>query len=203
MRIGIDIDGTITTPFYWLAFFNEKLGTSLTEKDIRHYDHHLDFGLSLAEFQSLRKTYLKEIHQLALPRPGAKEFVNRLFFENDQSFIITAREKSLAPLTQFWLKKEDFLYNNLYTLGSTRKTTLARSLDIEVFFEDRLETALEMAEAGIPTILFDTPYNQAPPAAGIHRVTTWPQAYEAFKILKSKNEKSLDRQLKKKLHQAI
>ncbi|OPL08099.1 MAG: hypothetical protein AVO33_02070 [delta proteobacterium ML8_F1] len=203
MHIGIDIDGTITTPFYWLDFFNQKLGTSLSEKEITHYDHHLDFGIEAAAFQTLRKDHLKTIHRLAEPRPGAKDFVNRLFFENDQTFIITAREASLATLTQFWLKKEDFLYTALYTLGSTEKRFLAARLGIDLFFEDRLETALGLSAAGIPTVLFDTPYNQAPPHPGIHRVKTWEEAYRVYRTFKNEKTKTFEGQLKTLLHQAI
>jgi len=40
LNLCIDIDGTITEPFYWLNFANDYFGTSLKPFQITKYDIH-------------------------------------------------------------------------------------------------------------------------------------------------------------------
>ena len=46
LNIGVDIDGTLTEPFYWLRRANEYFGTSVREDRIIHYDYHEALGVS-------------------------------------------------------------------------------------------------------------------------------------------------------------
>lgn len=182
MKIGIDIDGTITTPFYWLDFYNKHLKKDIKPKEINTYDHHLAFDISLNTFNRFRNKHLEEIHHLAVPRNQASFYMNKLFFDQHMLHLITAREPELKDLTASWLDKYHFNYHSLYHLGSTQKTQLALKLGLDVFIEDRLETALSMIEWQIPTILFNTPYNDGFSHPLLMRVDTWD---EAFKILDS------------------
>ncbi len=176
MRIGIDIDGTITTAYYWLDYFNAHLGTTLKPEDVLHYDHHIDFNISLEAFKTFRMDHLLEIHRLAIARPSAVSVLNGLVKHGNETFLITAREKSLTLLTNSWLKDNQISHTKLYHLGTTDKVALAKSKCIELFLEDRYETALAMANAGIPTILFSTSYNKAPEHPLIVRIDDWLEA---------------------------
>lgn len=189
MKIGIDIDGTITTPFYWLDFYNEHLGTKMKPKDITTYDHHLSFGISLKSFNTFRNNHIETIHNLALPRNEAARYVNQLFFEYQDIHIITAREKELEPLTKAWLYKYKLNYLSLHHLGSTEKLGTAIQLGLNVIIEDRLETAMEMIKWQIPTILFNTPYNEGLEHPLLYRVNTWAEAYLAIKDISKKIKK--------------
>jgi len=192
MKIGIDIDGTITTPFYWLEFFNRKLDKEKKPSEINTYDHHLAFNMSLKSFNEFRKKYLYEIHDLAIPRYEASEYINRLFFMYQAIHIVTARENCLRPLTETWLNKYKINYNSLHHLGGTEKLPTALKLRLDVFLEDRLETAMTMIKWQIPTILFNTPYNQGFDHALIYRVNTWQEAFEVISMLeKKKSQKQL------------
>lgn len=173
MRLGIDIDGTITTAYYWLDYFNSHLGTKLKPEEIVHYEHHIDFDISLEAFKTFRRDHLVEIHRLAKARPYAIKVLQQLEFSGHDSFIITAREKHLGLLTKAWLKEHLIPYQKLFHLGSTEKVALAKALCVELVLEDRFETALAMANAGIPTVLFNTSYNQAPDHPFIIRVDDW------------------------------
>lgn len=188
MKIGIDIDGTITTPFYWLDFYNKKLNTNLKPKDINTYEHQLAFGITLRDFNTFRNKYLKEIHKLAHPRYDASRYINQLFFQHHDIFIITAREKKLQPLTHKWLQDYKILYKSLHHLGSTEKTGLALEKSINIFLEDRLETAIDMIKRQIPTILFNTPYNQGYEHPLLIRVDNWQQAYQVIQAIDKKNK---------------
>lgn len=177
MKIGIDIDGTITTPFYFLDFYNKHFNTSIRPKDMKTYDHHKVFNVSSDDFLAFRKRYLNKIHRLALPRNKACTYVNRLFFEGHQLSIITARERLLENLSKEWLLEHNFEYSDIHHLGSYNKVSTAIKLNLDIFIEDRLETAQDMIAWGIPTILFNTPYNQGYYHPSLYRVDTWKEAY--------------------------
>lgn len=192
MRIGIDIDRTITTPFYWLDFYNHHLRKELKPKEIKTYDHHIAFDMTLEAFEQFRSENIQEIHNLALPRNEAIHYVNQLFFKYQETHIITAREEMLSELTQQWLNRHNMNYKALYHLGSTNKYQLALDLSLDVFIEDRLETAKDMIKRQIPTILFNTPYNQGFHHPNLYRVNTWREAYDIICILdKIKSQKQL------------
>jgi len=190
MKIGIDIDGTITTPFYWLDFYNKHLNKKIKPKEVNTYDHHLAFNISLDVFNDFRKKHINEIHELAIPRNKAPYYMNKLFFDQHILHLITAREPELKTLTENWLRQYHINYHNLYHLGSTQKTQLALKLGIDVFIEDRLETALSMIEWQIPTILFSTPYNQGFSHPLLIRVDTWEEVFHILSKMASEEEKS-------------
>ena len=177
MRLGIDIDGTITTAYYWLDFFNKHFRRNLKPEDVKHYEHHIDLGVTLEDFKAFRLNNLIALHRLAEPRPHAVHAMRELIDCGHEALLITAREKSLKMLTTSWLKEYKIPFHKLFHLGSTEKVELAKSLGVEVFLEDRYETALAMAEAGIPTLLFNTSYNQAPEHPFIVRIDDWLEAF--------------------------
>lgn len=177
MRLGVDIDGTLTTAYYWLPFFNQHFNKNLKPRDVLHYEHHLDLGITLEAFQDFRRANLTTLHQLAQPRSNAAVVMKRLLADGHQAHLITAREKALKLLTKRWLKENAIPYTRLFHLGSTEKAALAKALGIELFLEDRYETALAMAHVGIPTLLFNTSYNQAPEHPLIVRIDGWDEVY--------------------------
>lgn len=183
MRIGIDIDGTITTPFYWLDFYNQYFKRSINAEDITSAEHHIAFQLDRTTFDSFRSQYLFTIHELAKPRPLVKYHMNSLYFEGHQLIIVTARETALEATSQNWLEKHDLLYHDMYHLGSVKKLQLALKLNLDLFLEDRLETALALVKWHIPVILFNTPYNQGMHHPMIFRVDSWKEAYQRVQRL--------------------
>ena len=190
MKIGIDIDGTITTPYYWLEFFNKHFNKSLEGKDIKSYEYYPELDITKEEFIRFRSENLEKIHNLADLRLDAAAYINLLYFEDMDTHIITAREEKLTPLTKKWLQKNGVVYKGLYHLGTTAKTNLALQLELDVFIEDRFETAMDMVNCKIPTILFNTHYNQLGHHPMIYRVNTWKEAYNILKSidLKKKDE---------------
>ncbi|MBN2794626.1 MAG: hypothetical protein JXR88_04415 [Clostridia bacterium] len=186
MKIGIDIDGTITTPFYWLDFYNLHLNKNVKPKDITTYDHHIPFGITLQEFKRFRDENLFEIHNLAVPRNACEFYMRMLFFDNHELSLITAREKELETLTNKWLMKYNLYFHQVYHLGHTEKAHLALHLNLDVFIEDRLETAIALIQYQIPVILFTTPYNQGYKHPLLFRVNSWQEVYQIIKTFKSK-----------------
>lgn len=87
-------------------------------------------------------------------------------------YIISARPTWGLPYSTIWLREQGLLPFFSRIIHRPRgvsawgdyKVTEAKELKIDVFIEDAPETATILAKAGIPTILFDMPYNRQVPA---------------------------------------
>ena len=71
--------------------------------------------------------------------------------------IVSARKKNPT----LWMEKYFPGSDNFYPVGSNDKVQALMDLGIEYFFDDRLETCFELAEAGITPIVYNQPWNQA------------------------------------------
>ncbi|HAB33590.1 MAG TPA: hypothetical protein DCE40_05715 [Exiguobacterium sp.] len=63
--------------------------------------------------------------------------------------------------------------------GSHDKVQVVRDLSLDLFMEDRLENAVQIAEdTFIPVILFDAPYNRKAVPNNVIRVASWNEAVQ-------------------------
>ncbi|NMB44289.1 MAG: hypothetical protein GX995_09200, partial [Clostridiales bacterium] len=67
----------------------------------------------------------------------------------------------------------DFIYDDLFLLGSHYKVEMAKKLDCDLFIEDNYNNALELSEAGYKVLLLDTKYNRLALNSNIVRVYDW------------------------------
>ncbi len=182
LTIGIDIDGTITDPFYWLDLANEYFGKSVRPEEITIYEIGEVLGLKKEEYIKFYEDKKVEIHWKAGVRQGAKEKLWSLF-EDHESYYITARDESLYDLTREWLDEHELPMGKLHTLGSHFKVEKAKELGCDVFIEDRYENAVELAEEGINVLLIDCSYNRQPLIPNMIRVKNWEEVAVAIESL--------------------
>ncbi len=175
LTIGIDIDGTITDPFYWLDLANQYFGTAVRPEEITIYEIGEVLGLKKEEYMKFYEDCKEEIHMKAGVREGAKEKLHKIFQEHE-AYYITARDESLYDLTHHWFDKHELPKEKLYTLGSHFKVEKAKELGCDVFIEDRYENAVELAAEGIKVLLMDCSYNQEPLIPNMIRVKNWEEA---------------------------
>ena len=70
-------------------------------------------------------------------------------------YIISARKKTLLPVTEQWFSKNDLLYHHIELIGSHNKIATVKKHQIDLFFEDKHDNAVAIAEeCSIPVILF-------------------------------------------------
>ena len=174
MVICIDIDGTLTEPFYYLKRANDYFGMCLLPEDVRHYDVHLNYGIPRRMYLEFYERFGERIHFEASPRTGAAGIVGYLAETHDIHYV-TARTVDMTSVSRAWLKFNGFPMGGLHCLGSHRKVEQARALGCDVFIEDRFENARELAEAGMAVLLMDCPYNQGT-IPGVRRVHDWREA---------------------------
>lgn len=175
-RIGVDIDGTVTDPATFIPYLNQAFNKNLSFDQITQY--HLAPLYGITEEQFL-EWFLKSeglIYAAADPAAGAPE-VLKAWKKQHQLIFISARHVNHYQLTLDWFHKHDLPYHCIDLLGSHRKVEKAQEHNVDLFLEDKLDNANELAEElDIPIILFDTPYNQGSSHQRVHRVHHWNEA---------------------------
>jgi len=159
MKLAFDIDGTIADVI-----------TPLKQRIWR--DWHIDIdslGISRHDFfeQIVQPGYFEQFldyffgiiehHWTGIePYPDTE-----LIYEFEPITFITARKSYLLPATRAWI---DYNFPSLiYTLHqsrSTNKIKLLIELGFQGIIEDRLQTAHQVAEAGLICYLINRPWNQ-------------------------------------------
>ncbi len=175
LGIGIDIDGTLTDPGYFIPHLNEYF-----KKDIRTNEPHI------YDYAQLYNTTPDEIrHYFTQVKPDvmfesnlldhARETVLELS-EKNRVYIITARKNELYDKTRRWLDKKGLGSIELLCLGTPDKSRVARELKVEYFLEDHPTASIEIADSGIQVYLMDAPYNKDTAHRNIERIFSWMQA---------------------------
>ncbi len=189
MKIGIDIDDTITNTFstgmkyaeeYTRVYcnrtytnINERLGLSKTH---RHWQE--AFEWTEEEEQLFFEKYYDKIVKSVELKEGADEIINQLYQQNEIIFI-TARYESEREITEEWLNKNHILFHKLY-LGRP-KLEVCQENKIDVFIDDSYEHCKSVSTGNIKTYLMDSIGNKNINNEGIQRVYDWNDLYKKLK----------------------
>lgn len=176
LNICIDIDGTITEPYFWLEFTNEYFNMSLTEEQVTEYDIHEVIGVEEKVFLEFYEKYKFEIHSEQKLRENVEGVIKRLNLIHNIYFV-TARDTSLSMVTHLYLKNNKINYDELFLLGSHYKVDKAKELNCSIFIEDNYNNALQLSNKGFKVLLLDTNYNRKPLNENIIRVYNWKEIY--------------------------
>lgn len=88
-----------------------------------------------------------------------------------QPMIVTARPPEARADTAMWLLQNGIRFSGMQFTKD--KATFADKRYIVAYFEDHPVYALEFATEGVPTYLFNYPYNRHVKHPNIHRVSSW------------------------------
>ncbi len=182
LNICIDIDGTITDPYYWIKPFNKYFNKDIKVSDVSQYNIEKTFNISEEDYFEFYDKYKFELHWEQEILPEAQIIINNLSKDHNIYFV-TARDTSLTLLTRSYLKHHNFIYDDIFLLGSHYKVEKAKKLDCDIFIEDNYSNALELSEAGFKVLLIDTNYNRLPTNNNIIRVYNWDEINNIIKKL--------------------
>lgn len=175
-RFGIDIDGTVTCPTTFVPYLNEAFNLNITLDDIKQYDFMPLVTVSEKEFAAWFKKMEPVIYSQSPLAEGAKEVLKK-WEKQHELFFISARGSHLSDLTREWFTAQELWFDDIHLIGSHDKIEAARKYNVDIFFEDKHDNAVNIhEELNIPVLLFDTPYNQEPIPEGVIRVKTWLEA---------------------------
>ncbi|MEK4229980.1 5' nucleotidase, NT5C type [Solibacillus sp. FSL H8-0538] len=177
-RFGIDIDGTVTCPATLIPHINNQYNVNITIADITEYDFLSGFPhpVDRNEFNQWFKANEPMMYEVSELAQDAKKIL--VDWQNSyELFYISARGENVFDVTQNWFKKHSLPFDHIELIGSHDKISVAKKHAVEVFFEDKHDNAVMIAEElSIPVILFDTPYNQMPAPTNVIRVNNWIEA---------------------------
>lgn len=176
LNICIDIDGTITNPYYWLDISNKFFNKDIKEYQVTEYYIHEVLGVEEKAYIDFYEKNKFMIHSDQELREDVLEVLNALNVDH-KLFFVTARDASLEILTYSYLRKNNIPFNDLFVLGSHYKVDKAKELECNIFIEDNHDNALQLSEHGFRVLLIDTNYNRKPINDNITRVYDWNEIY--------------------------
>ena len=165
MRIGIDIDDTLTDVKEELIEAGEKYARSLG-KDIKVDKNFEDknnngnkwqemFQFNYEELKYFLKDIQESITNKAKPRENVVEVINKLKNDGNEIIIITARDSEFHDdpykYSKDWLDKNNIYYDKL-VVNARNKDDACIKEKIDLFIDDSESNCLKVKKAGIKTI---------------------------------------------------
>jgi uncharacterized HAD superfamily protein len=174
LRIGIDMDGVIVdTINYAAAELSKYLGREVKPDEVAH-----DLG-KIENIGQLFTEYGERLLCSLAPKELAAESINGLAQDHDV-YIISARFYIHYESTLQWLKKHGIKVDKVIFTEGKGKADVCMEKGIDVFIEDSVKNALELADHGIKVILYSTEYNSSVQREDIVRCDNWPCIVEAI-----------------------
>ena len=187
MKIGIDIDNTITTTLPVLKEYCENYNEKVVKRGLKiHEDGFATYNLfdwTLDEEMEFCNKYLAKVLLSAEIKKDAAKIIKKLKDENNYIYIITARKEPqiLNPyeLTKDFLDKAGIEYNKLI-VGCQNKCSFCIENDINLMLDDEPHN-IEKISKYIPVIAFDEIYNSTYNNDNVYKVKTWKEIYTIYK----------------------
>jgi uncharacterized HAD superfamily protein len=177
LNLCIDIDGTVTEPYYWLEAANRYFGKQIRPEEITVYDIHKALNIEEADYQKFYDLHGQRFHWEAKARLGAGKVIQRLHRYHNIHFV-TARDEKYTGTSIAWLAKHQIPLDTIWHLGTPDKANKARELKSDLFIEDSHSNAIQLAKAGFDVLLIDCGYNQRPLPEHVTRVEDWAEIAE-------------------------
>ena len=184
LNLCIDIDGTVTEPYYWLERANRYFDRQLRPEEITAYEIHRMLEVGEDDYSEFYELYGKLLHRESKARLGASEAIQNLYRRHHIHFV-TAREERMRETSIEWLTRHQMPMDSIALLGSHYKVEKARELKADFFIEDCYGNALQLAKAGFEVLLIDCTYNKGPLPRNVTRVKNW---FEISRIIEAKEK---------------
>ncbi|WNS81946.1 hypothetical protein RRU94_14390 [Domibacillus sp. DTU_2020_1001157_1_SI_ALB_TIR_016] len=175
-RFGIDIDGTVTCPASLVPFLNEAFSLNITLEDIKQYDLSAALNIPPDKMRDWFDQTEPAIYAASPLAEGADSILAK-WQKQFHLLFISARRQHLFDVTEKWFQDKQIYYDHIELIGSHDKVEAAKRHKVDIFFEDKHDNAVTLAEElHIPVVLFNTPYNQDPVPDRVVRVNNWHEA---------------------------
>ncbi|MCT4613116.1 MAG: hypothetical protein N4A47_07085 [Clostridia bacterium] len=166
MRIGIDIDNTITDTYktfleYCYIYDNTLRGNGI----INDHQHNVQYKFDWTndEMKNFNDKCVDEININAKIFRDAKEVINRLYDEGHEIYFITARNKKISPkaekITFNWLKENNIKFHNLI-INAEVKLRECIDNDIDIMIDDSYKIYKKLNDNNIRCILLENALNR-------------------------------------------
>ncbi len=162
MRIGLDIDDTITNTHFILMKYAYKYNLEHGNKPLLKYNTNNFsevYGWNPDEVNSFFRTYYLDALKEIEPKYNVKEILGKLKEEGHQIIFITVRndrecagENEARRITLDWFKKYEIPFDELH-VDIQDKKTFCEENNIDVFMDDSVRTVSAFKTTGITTLI--------------------------------------------------
>ncbi len=167
MRIGIDIDDTLTdireqlnnAAFEYAKTLNKKVENENIEINDVYNDGNIYqkiFDFSYEELKHFLGTIQESITNNAIPRKDCVEIIKKLHDEGNEIYIITARDSEFHedPYKQSmnWLNKNDIYFDKLI-VNARNKKKICLDENIDILIDDSISNCKNVITGGISAIM--------------------------------------------------
>ena len=184
MRIGIDLDDTITKTdeilFKYAKIYNEE-EKILFNINREEWNLTKAFGWNEENIKEFFSKYLKSIYEEAEIKENAKERINKLKDDGNEIIIITARDtkslKEVHKVCKDWLINNKINVDKIVVDGEDKAQKCLEN-KIDIFIDDNIcncENGYNNLK--IPVLLMKGGYNKDYQNPKIKRVYNWNEIY--------------------------
>ena len=164
MRIGIDIDDTVTNTWeYVLPMHAERFGKGIEElkKGRPYFEAVSDCVSSFQEYSLVMNDIYKKYKEVLPLKENAVKNINKLYDMGHSIYFITSRSVTddEYEATKRFLDNNNFKYNKLF-VGVLNKADMCLKLGIDLFIDDSLKQCREVSNMGIRTLMFYNTFNR-------------------------------------------
>ena len=184
MRIGIDIDDTITDTWnYAMPMYEKKFNVPIQVLKTRlPYYYSIEDKYTIDEYFDCVKDINKDLINIVPLRENANTIINKLRSEGNEIFFITARgfRENYYPYESSvkYLEDNNVEYDKVI-INAKDKALACKEESIELFIDDSLKHVNAVSELGVPVLLFETNYNKDDKE--FRHVTSWNEVYDVIK----------------------
>lgn len=166
MRIGIDIDDTLTDIKDQLTTAAKDYAISLN-KPVQNKEYQIVdiynngniyqklFGFNYDELKYFLGTIQEEITDNAMPRKDCANVIKKLHEDGHEIYIITARDCEFHNdpyhQSEIWLNKHSIYFDKLI-VNAGDKSTVCLENHIDLLIDDSISNCLNVSNCGIETI---------------------------------------------------
>ena len=185
MRIGVDIDDTITNSWECLIPYYSKI-FGIPEETLHKslpYHNSVKHLITLDEyFKILKPVYDQVIPNITI-KDGVKETIDKLYELGHKVYFITARgidHTDPYKTSKDYLDKHGIKYEKIL-VGSLDKAQVCEKEHIDLFIDDSVKHCLAVSKLGIDVLLFEAYYNKY--CTDVKHVKSWQEIYEYVKAV--------------------
>lgn len=190
MKIGIDIDNTITNTLPVLREYCQKYNEEVVKRDLKLNEKGFAtynlYEWTEEENTDFCRKYLEEVVMQAKVKENAKEIIEKLKKEENIIYIITARTKehfeNPYAVTERFLKEKGIAYDELI-VDCTEKDKFCKENNIDIMIDDEPHN-IEAISKTIPVIVFQEIYNKNCEGSNIIKVNHWNEIYHIIENIK-------------------
>jgi len=185
LKIGLDIDGVVADSFpIFIKGLNKRYGKNLIS--LTNYDITVEYESDWDDINQFFREEMETLFESPEPMEGALQGIQDLLSAGYEIVYITMRKPGDEErITLKWLKKNKIPHAKVIFVGEMSKIDAVRENNIDIFVEDSMSNALEIAAIGVPVILLDATYNQGNMPKGVMRSLNWKQILETIQFLSS------------------